>query len=157
MRFKVGCWEFCFTFFLIKLWKSYLFLIVLNILSCSRTLKVKKQNGSFKFIVIFSYLSNRMKDFKSLTLWSLFHLCKPLTQFFSSQDAFFSSVLLGLNFNWNFSFPQCTLKCQMRERERSSIFLMDGGVRSKGLCLANSESAPSSVVYILIHHHALQI
>lgn len=110
---------FCFIFFLIILWASYLFETVANILSCTRTEEVLKKikYGSFKFIVIFSYLSNSMKDFKSLTLWSPCHLRKFLTQFFSSQKTFFSSVLLGFNFNWNFSFPQCTLKCQMRERE----------------------------------------
>lgn len=96
-----------------------------------------------------------MKDFKNVTLWSPFNLHKLLTQFFSSQKTFFSSVLLGLNFNWNF-FP--TVYSEISdERERSSIFLMDGGVSSKGLWLADLESAPSSAVYILVHHHALQI
>lgn len=135
-----------------------------NILKCRRTAEVKKKKifekpWSLKFTGIFRYLSNSMKDFKSLILWSPLHLRKLVTQFFSSQKTtFFSSVLLGLNFNWKFSFPQCTLKWQReRERKRSSVFLMDDGVSSKGLWLADFQSATSSVVNMLIHHYALQI
>lgn len=144
-----------------------------NPLNCSRIASVKKKKKtknksktkkqlSLQFTDIFRHLSNSTKDFNSLTLWSPLHLRKLVTQFFSSQKTtFFSSVLLGLNFSWNFSFPQCTLKHRerktKRERERSNIFLIDDGVSSKGLSLANSQSATPSVVNILIHHYALQI
>lgn len=120
-----------------------------NILKCRRTDELEKtktskqKNPSQVLTGIFRYLSNSMKDFKCLTLWTPLHLRKLVTQFFSSQKTTFFSCFTWLEFQLELLFP--TVYSEVTERERSNIFLMDDGVSSKGLRLANFQSATSSV------------